>query len=288
MFMNTTKKRSFQKILSWYFCLLLLALIVFSQYFFDITRDNKKLKQVDANILREPKTFSPAFLKIADFGFHQIVSDYLWLETIQYFGGGDFNKKYRALPNLLDTITELDPNFTYPYIFGMLVEPYQGDLYPAINLGEKGIKANPKTGMIAYYLASLYHLEQKSNFKRAAELYSLAAKDKSVPQAARVLAGVSLSQLDEKKAAIAWWQGILESYKKDSYEYERAQSWLGHILIEVKLEELAKTYKDRYGHYPENLDKLVEAKLVDEIPKSPLGVKYMIDGQSGKVDYKKH
>lgn len=279
--------RNFQRILIWYFCVLLLTSVALSQYIFDINKDNNRLQTVGINILKEPKTFSVEFLKIADFGFHQIIADFFWLETIQYFGGGDFNKKYRALPNLLKTITDLDLNFTYPYIFGMLILPHQGDLNQAIELGEKGVRANPKFGMIAYYLASLYHLEQKANYQRAAELYAQAAKDSDVPKAASVLAGVSLSQLDEKQAAIAWWQGIVESTKKNSYQHKRAQVWLEHLLIEIRLEELASVYQKQFGQYPENLDQLVEAKLTESIPKSPLGVRYFINPRSGKVGYKK-
>lgn len=281
----TYQKTTGLRILSWLLVIILLVGIFGLQMASDQSKRDKKLSSVERNRLIEPIVFSAKFIKTVDLGFHQTVADFLWLQTIQYFGGGDFSKKYYALGPILETITDLDPKFRQPYIFAMLILPWQKDVDIAIKLGEKGLRENPGFGMIPYYLASIYHQEKK-DYRRAADLYALAAKDSTVPKAAKILAGVSLSQLDDRQAAILWWQGIVQSAKKDSYEQKRAQIWLNHLVIELQLEQIVASYKQKTGHNPASLDQLVREKIIDQIPASPLGGQYVLDTERGKINIK--
>jgi len=274
------------KLFKWSILILLIIAVIGTQALSDSTKRNRRLSEVEKNILIEPKAFSAEFLQYADFGFHQVVADFIWLELIQYFGGGDFTKRYYALPDLLNTITDLDPKFIYPHTFGMLVLPHQGDVDEAIALGEKGVKNNPGYGLIPYYLGSLYH-QDKGDYEKAAVAYQKAAQDPETPEAARVLAGVSLSNLDKKVAAIKWWEGIIETTEPGSYQHERAKIWHEHILMQVLLENAVTEYKNKVGAYPENLDQLVLENYIQSIPESPLGVSFILDPETGKVDYKK-
>lgn len=284
--MATTSQKIGLKILAWALVFGLFLSISGLQILTDQQKINRKLTAVETNILIEPKVFSADLTKKINLGFNQLIADYLWLRTIQYFGGGDYSKRYHALPKLLAAITDLDPKFVQPHLFAMLVLPYQKDVQAAIEIGERGLKNNPKIGLIPYYLGAIYHTEKK-DYQRAAEAYAIAATKKDTPLAAKVLAGVSLSQMNEKQAAVAWWQGILETAKPDSYEYERAKIWLEHLLLQIQLEKIVSAFKEKEGRLPKNFEELVELKILPSLPQSPLGVKFLIAPDTGLVYYRK-
>src|SRR3989338_2062025 len=129
---NNQVKNLIWRLIFWLIFVLLIINLIFLQKNFDSAKFNRKLTSVGVNVLIAPNTFESQSLKQLDFGFHQILADILWLQTIQYFGGGNFQQKYSALPKLLQTIIELDPQFIQPIEFGLIVLPYQGDASSAV------------------------------------------------------------------------------------------------------------------------------------------------------------
>jgi hypothetical protein len=65
---------------------------------------------------------SGAVMKVMALRYDLVFADFLWLRSIQSFGGrGMTNRDWRPLYNLFDSITELDPYFQEAYTFGNLV-----------------------------------------------------------------------------------------------------------------------------------------------------------------------
>lgn len=63
-----------------------------------------------------------AVMKVMALRYDLVFADFLWLRSIQSFGGrGMTNRDWKPLYNLFDSITELDPYFQEAYTFGNLV-----------------------------------------------------------------------------------------------------------------------------------------------------------------------
>ena len=100
-------------------------------------------------------------LKVISLGYHSIVADFLWLQTIQVMGEKKITEEaghwiYRAL----DTVTTLDPQFVRAYEAGglalctLVVLPDQSNA-----LLEKGMKNNPEVWQFPFYLGINYYFE---------------------------------------------------------------------------------------------------------------------------------
>ena len=93
------------------------------------------------------------YAKTLAFGYNMFMADFLYLRSIQAFGG-QWRTGMTGIKSIFHyfyTITELDPKFTEAYEFGSLVigdeakEPKM-----AIELNKKGWLANPSTYKLAY------------------------------------------------------------------------------------------------------------------------------------------
>jgi len=119
--------------------------------------------QISVNEFIEPSLPSPIVLEKAAFGFRTVIADLLWLTTIQYYGGGDPYGKYRQLPKLVESITRLDPRFTYPYSFAGLVLPNEGFPDEALSILRTGEKSLPDSWELPYNEATIYYIDKKDS-----------------------------------------------------------------------------------------------------------------------------
>ena len=170
----------------------------------------------------------------------------------QYFGGGTPYGTFAALPKLLDTITQLDPQFEYPYEFALTVLPFTGGTSTAVTLGERAQTALPGNGLLTFYLASVYQINLK-DYAASARLYQKAATEAGSPTAAQQLAGVSLARinntLDDRLVALTFWKAAFDNAKNDD-DRKRAKDWYEHLSIVYSLEQKIAEYKKQYGSFP--------------------------------------
>jgi tetratricopeptide (TPR) repeat protein len=217
----------------------------------------------------------------------QALADLLWLKNVQYFGQGNPYGKYPSLGKLLDTITTLDPKFSYPYEFGLIVLPFMDQTDSAIALGERAQRELPGNGLLTYYLATVYHLTVK-DYGKAGALYQKASTETGAPGASRELAGVALSSQDdslaERQAALVFWKTVYEN-ARDEGERERAARWFAHMQLVIDIESAAIDYKKVTGRYPVSIDELVRYGSLPGTPTSPIGRMLHLSPETGKVDY---
>lgn len=97
--------------------------------------------------------------KFPDFGFDNLVSDWVFLNFLQYFGDGAARRKtgYGLSPDFFDVIIKRDPRFIKPYLFlSTSVTLKAGQPQRSVQLLEKGLQSlDPKSDPKAY-LAWLY------------------------------------------------------------------------------------------------------------------------------------
>lgn len=123
-------------------------------------------------------------------GFNGLVADWYWLRSLQYVGRkvdaykGDITLDnmtplgIRTLGPLLDHATTLDPQFMAAYEFGAVVLP-SIDRDAAINLVQKGIRANPGSWRLYHQLGYIYW--QAGRYSDASEAYAEGARLPGAP-----------------------------------------------------------------------------------------------------------
>jgi tetratricopeptide (TPR) repeat protein len=266
--------------LSWLIALAALGSTAMVQYNFDTAAADSRIKLFNAVRTSEQVLLPPAnVLKLVSLGHPSLAADLVWLQAIQYFGNAGSNATYAALPDYLETVTTLDPKFAYPYQLGTVSLPFMNKADEAIALGEQGIREVPNDGMIAYYLATVYHLNRK-DYQRAHEVYLLASEREGAPEAARILAGVVLnaerSSLNDSVVSILFWDNVYKTARSDA-EKKIAERWREHMKIVYFLEQAAAKYSTDTGSYPESVETLVTSGYIDAIPKSPNGRLFIAD-----------
>lgn len=215
-------------------------------------------------------------------GFDNVLSDFFWLQAIQYLGVGITRGGHPALPIMLENATTLDPDFEYPYIFSILILPGEGHIEEAIKISEKGIKNVPNSWQIPYYSAlSIYQIQLK-NYEKASELVELASTKPDAPESLFFIAGVLRSRTNDKVKAYYSWKVIAESTKNE-YSKERAKTFLEHYEIIFYLEELIKQYSSKYGTNPETLQDLIRVGYLKEIPADPLDRGFIYKKEIGEI-----
>jgi tetratricopeptide (TPR) repeat protein len=239
----------------------------------------------------EPLLPRAEILHALSLGHPETVADLIWLQTIQYFGGGKPTGKYPSLPVSINRTTALDPRFAYPYEFGMIVMPYMDDkaagetafTEQALALGHKAREYIPHDGWLRYHLASIYMLNRK-DYVAAAQYYKEAAEIPGSPGAAKILAGSALSKIsgtsEERLAAIQYWTDIKERNADAKDVADLADRWIEHLNIVYTTEKAAATYKERTGRSPATTQELVDVKLLNELPTTsfrPNGLEFIPD-----------
>lgn len=240
-------------------------------------------------ILRNEKPLLPStkVLKLLSLGDEPLLADLVWLQTIQYFGTGSPYQKYSALAPMVDTVTELDPKFAYPYQFALVALPFMGQSETAVKLGLRARENLPNDGLLTFYTASVYHLNLK-DYRKASEFYELAATLPGAPSAAIRLAGVTKARvadnLSDRQAAIVFWEAVAQNAKTDE-ERERAIAWYKHMQIVYSLEISTEQFKTREGRYPASFDELIAKGYIGRVPESPIERIFTLDPQTGKVGF---
>lgn len=235
------------------------------------------------NVLIEPHPVPPKTLKKVSFGMNSLISDIMWLQTIQYYGSGNPQGKYRRLADMLEGVTEMDERFSYPYVFALLVLPGEGFTKEAAAIGEQAMK-NPKLNdnwEIPYYLGLIYHINLKDH-ARAAKLFTEAANRPGALEISRILAANYYANANKREIALDLYY---VSYKtsKSPYIRDKAKNNIGHLQLMFSLEDAAKKFKKTFKRYPTNLQELVDKHIIKNIAPDPLDQTLTINPKTGVV-----
>lgn len=137
---------------------------------------------------------SGAAMRIAALRYDLVAADFLWLRSIQSFGGrGMTNRDWRPMYNMFDTITELDPYFADAYTFGNLVIGDEGGkMKEGLELLKKGTFNVYRQYRIPFEGMYVSHWEM--NDEKMARWYGrIASKRKDAPDwASRIVAYIDV------------------------------------------------------------------------------------------------
>jgi tetratricopeptide (TPR) repeat protein len=262
--------------------LLTIGICFVSQVQYDTWRrfGTSKIK-INYNEYIEPQPLSRSIVKAASLGAYEFMADYYWLQFIQYYGGGDPYGKYRKLPDLFNAITELSPRFSEAYKTGLIVMPGEGFVEEALALGKKGETNLPNSWEMPYYTGLVHHIYKK-DYIAAAEHFKRAASLPNSPAITKLFVGIYYKEASQREMAYAIFKTVYET-SPEGYVKERAGKYLNHLAGMFFLQDSVITFKERYNRFPFTLNELVEKKITDQIPISPLSIDYSYDPQSGLV-----
>ncbi|HWR97265.1 MAG TPA: hypothetical protein VN317_02505 [Candidatus Methanoperedens sp.] len=177
-------------------------------------------------------------LKAFALGFPDVAADLLWIRAIGYFGGHALtDREYPWLHNILDQVTNLDPVFRFPYVFGgitLAIDEKTSERSTA--LLRKGMTQYPGDWRFPFYIGfnAFYHRQDPA---RAATYMRYAASLPGSPEYLPRLAASLTAETGRVEAAIRFLETLAEGARDES----------ARATILQKIEEL------RAGRAPEAL-----------------------------------
>ena len=181
---------------------------------------------------------SGKFMDQVSLGYNQITSDMIWFSAVQYYGGfrsGDHDLAY--FKGLIDLVTDLDPHFIFPYLFGAVVMSQDMRSFESgIQLLRKGMHRNPTSWELPFEIGFLSLIDQ-GNHDMAARYFDLASRMPGAPDRTRRFAAFVYSRAGHDQLSIRMWEELKET-TEEPFMRELAEHYL------EKLREARKTSGD--------------------------------------------
>jgi hypothetical protein len=178
----------------------------------------------EEELLYYPSGFA---VRQASLGYETAAADLAWLRGIQYYGEHRLNdQKYDLIGHVMDIVTELDPAFQEPYVFGAFVmaqelhQPERG-----LELLEKGIRANPTNWRLAFE-AGFLHYVCRHDYASAARFFTWASRMPGHDPFVERFAAFAHERAGDTRVAILLWKQVLatgNAYMQDVARRELAR-----------------------------------------------------------------
>jgi tetratricopeptide (TPR) repeat protein len=233
---------------------------------------------------------SPKLMKMVTLEYGTLAADIYWTRAVQYYGGKRLGQdtNLESLWPLLDVATTLDPNLLPAYRFGatFLSEPEpRGAGRPdlAVQLLERGLKANPEYWRLNQDLGNVYYFEMK-DYARAGQAYLDGSRKQGAAPWMKIMAARLLEKGDSRETAAMLWSEVFAS-SNDASIKENARINLQLLRTDDDIDhinEIAKQFVAKMGRPPRSVRELVQAALIGGEPADPLGYAYRI-GSDGKA-----
>lgn len=233
---------------------------------------NNYLKKIKMEVPYKDSLYLPSgkLVKPLALGFDMALADFLWLRSIQSFGGHYFgDKDFKAIFNLFDVITELDPYFVDAYTFGNLVIGDEGgNQEEALVLLDKGIVKMPRNYKLAYealYISN-WGLKDKNRAKRYAVL---AKRDPNCPDYIERIAATLERESGRYEVAFdKLLSQLLEFYGGSekmiaSINADKMRETIAEWQVKI-LDKAAKKFAEKEGRDPKTLEELENSGCIDE------------------------
>lgn len=230
-------------------------------------------------------------LKPALLGYHHLVADFLWLQSLQVLGARDVRlEEYKWLFDAFDTITTLDPQFVAAYDAGAVVLTELARRVDLSNrLLEKGLMANPTAWRIPFLLG-FNHFYAQRDYRAAAGYLAIAARLPGRPNYVPELASRLYVEADSPELAMKFLDSMLAE-TKDPLVVTALERRRAEVVIEIDiamLEAAVAQYRRRYDRHPATLAQLLDERILVSLPPEPFGGTYQLDSRNGHVTSTTH
>ncbi len=228
---------------------------------------------------------SGAYLKPATFGFPSLAADIVFLWAIQYYGNPEIPNKFAYFTHIFSIISELDPRYIDPYEVGALIAVYDGrDTALALKILDMGAAKNPDQWIFPFE-AGHYALARK-DFDTAKAYFQKAMDIPGAPVLIRRLFANAAYKTMDYQTSWETWKSVYET-AADEQIRKIASNHLYQVKAAVDIAALKNAvfdFRARTGRNPEDLEDLVRAGLIRQVPRDFDDKDYAYDPRSGAVD----
>jgi tetratricopeptide (TPR) repeat protein len=214
-----------------------------------------------------------------------------WTRAVQYYG-----EKHRLhegnlelLWPLLDVATTLDPQLLPAYQFG---STFLSDAVPrgagrpdlAVQLLERGIKANPEQWRLYQDLGNVYYFDAK-DYPKASAAFAEGSKNPNAMIWMKVMAAKIAGEGESPETSYFLWRQVYESTKDPAVKKNAAEHMrLMQVQLDLKgINQLADEFEKQTGQRARRMNELVQAGLIKAMPRDPEGYPYVL-GEGGKAE----
>lgn len=174
---------------------------------------------------------SGLLVRQASLGYESAAADAAWLRGIQYYGEHRLtDQKYEMIGHVMSIVTDLDPRFLQPYIFGGLVlaqELKRTD--EGLALLEKGMRANPESWLLAFETGFIHYV-CRHDYETAARYFVRASRLPGHPEYVGRFAAFASQKSGNAGMAVLLWKRVLATGNK--YMQDVALSELNRLDAE--------------------------------------------------------
>ncbi len=233
---------------------------------------------------------SGSVLSKLSLGNQGLLADLYWTRVVQYFGRKRLDKDVRLdlLGPLLQITVDLDPHLLVAYRFGavFLAEPPPegaGRPQEALDLLRKGIVANPDYWRFWQDVGFIYYWDLR-DYNKAVKAFETGARQPG----AQVWMHAIAAQVSAKGGDIQTSRALWSQIYRQADNNQIRESALEHLAaldaqqtIDV-LNQALGAYRKAAGHPAQDLQDLVTAGFIREVPRDPSGIPYVLgrDGQA--------
>ncbi|HKW12889.1 MAG TPA: hypothetical protein VJS69_00235 [Candidatus Krumholzibacteria bacterium] len=173
---------------------------------------------------------SGKFMEQASLDYPELASDMVWFQAVQYYGGYRLSQHDLAyFGGLIDIVTELDPHFEFPYIFGAVVMAQDmGDIDRGIRLLKRGMGNNPTMYELPFEIGFLYYTVARDD-SAAARYFDLASRLPGGKDRAGRFAAFVYSRAGHTQTSIRMWQEIANDPDEQPYLRDLAKHYLQEL-----------------------------------------------------------
>ena len=167
---------------------------------------------------------SGLFARQASIGYETAAADVAWLRGIQYYGEHRLtDQKYVRIGHVMSVVTDLDPRFLAPYVFGAFVlaqELHRPD--DGLALLEKGRRANPDSWLLAFETGFLHYV-CRHDYESASRYFVRAARLPGHPEYVDRFAAFASQRAGNRGMAVLLWKRVLATGNQYMQEVARRE-----------------------------------------------------------------
>ena len=228
---------------------------------------------------------SGKFLKYATFGYRALAADAIYLWAIQYYSTPTIDDRFDHLDHIFAIINELDPRYQDPYEVGAMIAVQEArNIQAAFAILDRGAVNNPDQWVYPFNAGHIALMTLK-DYPLAEKYFEQCMKIPGAPEFVERLRANAIFKKGDLRTS---WETWLDIFKRAPDE--RTKKIASNHLYDVKatidgaaLEEAAAKYRERFGRLPADLEVLVRAGFLREVPKDLDGKDYLYDAATGKV-----
>ncbi len=226
----------------------------------------------------------PEFFRASSFGFHQLAADLLWAKLVQCVGNWtDRAQGFKYTYQYADIVTDIDPGYAAPYLIANFWLTGWDRVEDANAILDKGRKRFPASYKFPYYLGLNYFVWLHDR-GRAIQYFSEAATLRETPEASKRSMSAALARPDDPTVA---FDLILNLYSgaESRQEREAIEPLVVHgafYQLATQVNAASAQFEQAQGRKPTRLEELVDAGLIQSVPRDPYGGALRLD-DAGQV-----